>query len=135
MKILKFKYKNIKWFNYAVYCVGLMGVIVLFDIDIYINKYYTGFFMSLLLYIYSKILLKKTSINIKEISIENNNFNFVFFNKKKNEVIVKKDILKFKIDDEKIIFTDGTEKGFIGIAYKKMLEKPDGWEELIKLLG
>ena len=80
------------------------------------------------------VLIKQASTGIKEITIENNIFRFVFFNKMKKEVLIKKEELKIQIEKGKIIFTIKTKANFNGIAYRKMMEEITEWDDFVNMV-
>jgi hypothetical protein len=53
----------------------------------------------------------------------------------KKVLSLKRNEIKVKIEEKKIIFLDNGNNAIIGIAHKEMMEDPSKWEELTNVLS
>lgn len=135
MKTYRFNNKKSKNSYTLVYSVvAVIAIIVLFNIDVCINKQLLFLISSIGAFIYTMVLIKQAGKEIKEITIENEKIRIVFFNKMKKEYLIEKEELAIQIENEKIVFTNKTKADFNGIAYRKMMEESSEWDDLVNMI-
>ncbi len=49
----------------------------------------------------------------------------------KKSVVIKKYEICFNVENDKIVFKNQKTGNFIGMAFKKMMEDPSKWEDLV----
>jgi hypothetical protein len=56
---------------------------------------------------------------------------FTFFNKKKGKYSIERKELQIQIENEKISLSHKTRGDFNGVAYRKMMDNPSEWDDLV----
>ena len=135
MKLYKFQNKSDRKKMIWISTVSpILILLTLLGFNGRINPYLLFLIMSLLSFIYIMFYVKKSSITIEEIIIQDNSFKFYVFDKRKKPVEIGKNDIVTKIDSGKISFQRSSGV-LIGEAHKITIEEPSKWEELINTLN
>lgn len=114
--------------------MGIMGIIVISNLQIDVNKYFTYFVVSVASFCSTLLSIRKSSVEIEEILIQEEVLTFRFFNKMKSEISITKDGVEIECTTNEIIMRDAETGKVIGIADKRKIDNQDSWERLTKLL-
>lgn len=113
----------------------IVMVILFSSLDININKYFIFFLASLISFISTILLIKQASKNFEEILFNDEFVSVRFFNRMKKVLSLKRNEMKVRIEDKKIVFLKSDTNEIIGIAHKEMIEDPSKWEDLTNVLS
>ncbi len=100
----------------------IVMVILFSSLDVNINKYFIFFLASLMSFISTILLIKQASKNFEEILFNDEFVSVRFFNRMKKVLSLKRNEMKVRIEEKKIVFLKSDTNEIIGIAHKEMIE-------------
>ena len=115
--------------------MSVIGSIILFSsLEFRINRYLIACICSIISYIGIRKFIKKVSIGIEEIQVNDNFYKLYFFNKNKDPLIISKEETVVSVENDKVFFTEKNTGKFIGSAERVTIENPNNWGDLLQLI-
>lgn len=131
-----FKFQNKKRTNSTVLSIiaGVIGILVISNLQIGINKYLLYFLVSIASFCSTLFSINKATIEVEEILIQEEMLTFRFFNKMKSEISTTRGAAEIEFTANEIIIRNAETGKVIGVANKRRIDNQDSWERLTKLL-
>ncbi|PRY48546.1 hypothetical protein B0I27_1145 [Arcticibacter pallidicorallinus] len=131
-----FKFQNKQKINYTLLSIitGIMGIMVISNLQLDVNKYFIYFVISIASFCSTLLSIRKASVEIEEILIQEEVLTLRFFNKMKSEISISKSGVEIEPTADEIIMRNAETGKLIGIADKRKIDNQDSWERLTKLL-
>lgn len=126
-----FKFSKINQVKKNVFISILLVVIFLLAfilLDNYIRRSYV--FLILTLSLSAVLKIRKASVELEEIIVDDDIIKLYFFNKMKKPVRIQKVDVNITYKDSELIFRKLGSLEFIGKAYKDVIEEVDQWDDL-----